>query len=361
MAMSAVYRGCQLVSAPIGTLPIRAYTGTGRARQEVPVPHILLEPHPEIEAAEFWSLLFFDQARWGHFAALNRRDKAGRIRWLEPLPPRNVRPERDPKYITAQNPSGTVYHVSRPQGDQVTLTSYDLFFVPAFGDGLNGISVVGLARQGIALSLAMEEYAARLFQRGTLTGGTVTVAGRLSPARARRIQLDVERRAGGLDNAHRVLVLDQDGKFTRDGLPPGDIEFLAGRRFQISEMARWFGLPPHLLGDLEKSTSWGTGLDTQQRQLLVFTYGPNIIRAEQRMSRITASGITPSFDTGGFLRTDHKSQTEAFAKAVLSGFMKPSEARDELGLPYDELVDDFFMQKQMARVPTAGAPDDNDN
>jgi HK97 family phage portal protein len=129
-----------------------------------------------------------------------------------------------------------------------------------------------VARQGIGLALAAEEYGAKLFGNGSLASGILQTDQRLTSGRR-----DTSRRAGRrsrrASSAHEWIVLDAGAKFQQLTIPPEDAQFLESRSFQISEIARMFGVPPHMLMDTDKSTSWGTGIEQQSIGFVVYTCG----------------------------------------------------------------------------------------
>jgi HK97 family phage portal protein len=190
------------------------------------------------------------------------------------------------------------------------------------------------ARQALGLAVAAEEYGARLFGSGSLMAGVLQTDQRLDEDHAKALKARWRQKMAGLAHAHEIAVLDSGAKFQPVSFPPEDSQFIESRKFQVVEIARLYGIPPHMLGDVERSTSWGTGIAEQGIGFNVYTLRPWLARIEQTLSNeLLPRGVNCRFDVSELLRGDAKSELEAHQVAVLSGQETPNEARAARGMP----------------------------
>jgi len=210
-----------------------------------------------------------------------------------------------------------------------TVTGEAILQWRGFGDGgICGGAPCRAARQGVGLARSSEEYAARLFGSGSLATGLLQTEQRLTPEQADLIQARWAAKRSGLGSAHGTIVLDSGAKFHQLTIPPVDAQFLESRAFQVSEVARIFGVPPHMLMDTEKSTSWGTGIEQQSIGWVVYTLRPWLTRLEQRITKLVRpSKLYVKFRVEGLLRGD-SAQRAAFYRAMWSlGALSTNEIR----------------------------------
>ncbi|MEM9566289.1 MAG: phage portal protein [Actinomycetota bacterium] len=351
MRFSAVFRARQILAGVVASLPLKVYEGDDGDRQRVRGT-VIDKPHPDQTSFETWELLVDRFVAYGNYYAQKHYDLAGRLRYIEPIHPRDITPKRERKARTQANPFGKVFDVVDADGTTHRVTSTDILHVPSISlDGVRGESVIGLARQGIGLALAAEEYGARLFSQGTLVGGAISTDKVLSPTKAQRLRNRFRQAAAGLRNAHDVLVLDSGASYDRLDLPPEDAQFIESRSFQVAEVARWFGVPRFALADMDGSSNWGTGLEQQQIVTLIYTFGPILMRIGQRLSDELLTGARfAEHDVAGFLRTDFKSQLEAIAKGRQWGVFEGNESRRRLNLPDDPAIGGFLIPQNMTVV-----------
>jgi phage portal protein BeeE len=180
----------------------------------------------------------------------------------------------------------------RPQGlrdrrrqDEV-LSDDEILHLPGLGyDGICGVSPIRAARESIGLGLAAQEYGAKLFGSGSLATGILQTEQRLTQKQADTLSKRWKEKRTGLGAAHETIVLDKGAKFHQLTIPPEDAQFLESRRFQVTEVCRWFGIPPFLMFETEKSTSWGTGLEQQALGWVKFDLLPELTAVEQRVTK----------------------------------------------------------------------------
>lgn len=352
--MIVVYRCVSLVSGVIAMLDLEAFR-EGPARERFSSP-LLRKPGPDMTEMEFWERIFWQLLLNGNGFALKHRNRADAIVELEPLPFGTVREVRRVSR-SERNPWGKEFELHE-DGRARTLTPKDIFHVPGPGyDGVRGLSPVGVAREGIGLALAQQEYAARLFGSGSLMAGVLQTEAELEEEDAKALKARWQQRVGGLAKAHEVAVLDRGAKFQPIGISPQDAQFIEGRNLSDIQIAGLYGVPPHLISHVEKSTSWGTGIEQQTIGLITFTCGPWMARAEQRFSdECLPPGVRAEFSTRKLLRGDAKARAEADRVWVQTGVKRRNEARIQEGLPPVTGGDLFMVPANMTILDDDGLP-----
>lgn len=327
--MTAVYRGIALLAGLIGAMPLHAYRRTpGKGRERYPSP-LIDSPHPDKTPFEVWEFAGQSLVSWGNSYQHKRRDRLGRVRELEPIHPSTVRVERRDAWISGAAPTGKRFFV-RDGGVEREYTPHQLLHIPGLSyDGLVGMSPVGLARQNIGLGLAAEAFGARLFDKGALIQGVLQTEQTLAAESAGALKAQWRAKTAGGGNHWDIPVLDSGATYKPIALPPEDAQYMQTRRYSVVEVARLFGLPPHLLGDVERSTSWGTGIEQQNMQMLVFTADPWLVRVEQRVTREAVLDSTQyvRFNRAALLRADTAQRFMAYQRAVNNGWMNADEIR----------------------------------
>lgn len=311
----AVYRSVELIAGTCAALPLKAYKkGT---RERVLTYPVLDDPHPELTKFETWETAYACLLLWGNAYFRKLRDGGGRVRHLWPIHPSRVSVDLvDP---TPGNPGGKVFAIANQDGGRTPYTSYEILHIPGMGyDGRVGLSRIQLAKQALGLGMAAEEYAARFFGSGSLQSGILTTERSLTEPQADTLKARWKAKVGGLGKAHDIAVLDNGATFLPVSIPPEDAQLLESQQWSVTQVARLFGLPPHAIGDVEKTTSWGTGIEQQTIGMVQFTLQPSYLtRVEQRITRevLFSPEVYAEYDVNGLLRGDTATRYEAHAKA----------------------------------------------
>jgi HK97 family phage portal protein len=200
-------------------------------------------------------------------------------------------------------------------------------------DGLKGMSLLTVARTSLGASIAADDSAARMFAQGPLISGMVTPEEDVEPDEAEKIKNDLNARITGSENSGTIAVINRRLKFTPWTMSLEDAQFLGSRAFQIEEIARWTGVPPHLLMQTEKQTSWGTGVSEQNRGLRQFNLVGWTSRIEQRLTRLTPRTQFVEFDFAGLERGSASDEIELLLKETDGGLLTINEARRVRNLP----------------------------
>lgn len=327
LGMPAVWRAVNLIAGTAASLPLHAY----RTNDDVRLPvgdgaqaaRLLANPHPDLTKFEMWELVYSHMLLWGNAYLLVLRNQGREIRELWPIHPSRVRVGRDSAGVKW-------YEVDGEDGKPgLAYSDSQILHIPGFGyDGVCGVSPIRLAAQGIGMALAAEEFGAKLFGSGSLMSGILQTEQRLNPDQAEKIKTRWKAKMAGLQGAHDVAVLDSGIKFQQLSIPPGDAQFIESRRFQIAEIARIFGIPPHMLADTEKSTSWGTGIEQQSIGFVVYTLRPWLTRVEQRVSRLLQpSAVYARYAVEGLLRGDSQQRAAFYQQMWNIGVFSTNDIR----------------------------------
>lgn len=354
LATSAVYRSVALISGVAAALPMNAERKGGHER----VPGTILEdPNPELTPLEFWRLTYVHRILWGNSVNFRERNAMGETRELWPLDPSKTRVVKTRR--TSANPSGKVFE-SEEYGR--TLLPAEVLHIPNLSlDGTSGLSVIAQARQTIGLAQASEAYAAKLFGSGNMLSGLLTTDAKLNNDSAKRLKTRWREKHQGLENAHDIAVLDNGAKFQPLTMPNDDAQFLESRQFSIPEIARFFGVPPFLLMDTLKSTSWGTGLEQQALAWAMFDLHPQwLAPTEQRVTKHLLNdpamgrtqGLEAAYDLDALRRTDSAARAAFYRVMREVGAFSANDIRDRESLGPIEGGDTYLQPVNLAPLGT---------
>lgn len=311
LGMPAVWRAVNLISGTSASLPLKAYKRADASRLPLETgqaANLLNDPHPDMTSFELWELAYGHLCLWGNAYLRKLRDGSGALRELWGIHPSRVRAGRE------SETGRKIYQI-----DSGSDPFYDdtILHIPGFGyDGVCGLSPIRAAREGIGLALAAEQYGAKLFGNGSLATGILQTDQRLTQEQSDILHRRWKAKRSGLQSAHETIILDQGAKFQQLSIPPGDAQFIESRKFQITEVARMFGIPPHMLSDTERTTSWGTGIEQQSIGFVVYTLRPWLTRVEQRVTKmLQPANVFASYSVEGLLRGD-SAQRAAFYKSL---------------------------------------------
>lgn len=308
-----VLASIRLIAETISTLPFGVFVKDGAARREVTPPGWLETPNdglnPQEMVEEFLASLLTDGNEYAH----TTRDRFGEIVEVFPLAPRLVTPDYDDTGIVYRVPPGlmdtnqALRAAKRVGGDILHIRG---FRAPG---QLKGLSPIEYARQAIGLGLAAEQFGAEFFGQGAHPSGVLEVPGEMTKPMAEVLLDTWKRNHSGMTNSHEPAVLTGGMQWKTVTIPPEDAQFIATRGFQTAEVARIYRVPPHMIGDVEKSTSWGTGIEEQAIGFVVHTLRPWIVRLETAISALLPAGQFLRFNVSGLLRGSQKERYAAYA------------------------------------------------
>jgi HK97 family phage portal protein len=311
LGLAAVWRAMQLTCSVPASLPFHAYKQDGDSRVLAggQSESLLDDPHPDMTPFELWQTIYMHKRLWGNAYVRKLTNRLGQVAELWPIHPGRVKVGRE------SEAGRKVYAID---GGKEVLSDDEIMHVPGLGyDGVCGVSPIRAARESMGLGLAAQEYGARFFGSGSLATGILQTEQRLTQKQADTLSERWRDKRTGLTSAHGTIVLDKGATFHQLTIPPGDAQFLESRRFQITEVCRWFGLPPFLMFETETSTSWGTGLEQQALAWVKFDLQPELTAMEQRVTKhvMRPGSVYARYSIEGLLRGDTTARA-AFYKAM---------------------------------------------
>lgn len=363
MQMTAVYSCVRILAEAVAGLPLHLYKYTDGGGKEKALDHSLYfllhdEPNPEMTSFVFRETLMTHLLLWGNAYAQIIRNGKGEVVALYPLMPNRMTVDRNDK--------GELYYQYQTSNDEaptmkvstVILKPSDVLHVPGLGfDGLVGYSPIAMAKNAIGLAIATEEYGAKFFANGATPGGLLEYPGTVKdPDRVR----ESWNKGFNGSNSHKVAILEEGMKYTPISISPNEAQFLETRKFQINEIARIFRVPPHMVGDLEKSSF--SNIEQQSLEFVKYTLEPWLVRWEQSMIRslLPANEKTAyfiKFNVDGLLRGDYQSRMSGYATARQNGWMSANDIRELENLdriPAEQGGDLYLINGNMTKLADAG-------
>lgn len=296
---------------------------------------------------------------WGNAYAQIIRNRKGEVVALYPLMPDRMKVDRDEDGQLFYE-----YQVSKADPSinttgTVRLHPQDVLHIPGLGfDGLVGYSPIAMAKNAIGMAIACEEYGAKFFAHGAAPSGVLEHPGVLKdPSKLRD---SWQATFGGSANSGKVAVLEEGVKYTPISIAPEQAQFLETRKFQINEIARIFRVPPHMVGDLEKSSF--SNIEQQSLEFVKYTLDPWVSRWEQAMTKILLTPeekkkYTIKFNVDGLLRGDYQSRMNGYAIARQNGWMSANDIRrlEEMDpIPEEAGGDLYLVNGNMLPLEKAG-------
>lgn len=366
MQTTAVYACVRILAEAVASLPLHVYEyqddGGKKLVHDHPLYYLLHdEPNPEMTSFVFRETLMSHLLIWGNAYAQIIRDGAGRVLGLYPLLPDKMEVQRDDK--------GNIYYVYSRNSDEnpmfkdygnIKLKAEDVLHIPGLGfDGLIGYSPIAMAKNAVGMTLACEEYGASFFANGANPGGVLEHPGVLKdPSKVRESWNSVYR---GVNNAHKIAVLEEGMKYQQIGIPPEEAQFLETRKFQINEIARLYRIPPHMVGDLDKSSF--SNIEQQSLEFVKYTLDPWVIRWEQSLQRsLLLPGEKGKYfiklNVDGLLRGDYQSRMNGYAVGRQNGWFSANDIREMENMnpiPDEEGGNLYLINGAMTKLADAGA------
>lgn len=353
LRLPVVYACSNRISNPVAQFPLAMFRNKPGGGKQVVTPdmhpfaaRIGLRPNDLMSSRTVRKTVQGHALLWGNGYLEIERNGRGQAVGLYPLLPDRTRPVRE---------NGEHFFRSNIGGETVRIEADDVIHImDQSQDGYVGISQIAMAREAVSMGLAMETFGGKFFANDAKSGGFLLHPGRLGPNAQRNLtgangekapnpenpasKVEVQ---GGLENAHRVKVLEEGMKFVQTTIPPEDAQFLGSREFQIAEIARIYDVPLVLLQSHEKSTSWGSGIEQLMIGFIRQTVGPWINAWEQELNwklfteAERDQGFYVKFNMNAILRGDMKTRADFYQKIFGVGGFSPNrilELEDEDGI-----------------------------
>ena len=327
---AAVFACVRVIAESVASLPLITYEQAGERGKERARGHPLYRllhdaPNPLMTSLEFRETMQGHLLLWGNAYAEIEMDGSGRVVALWPL-----RPDQMEKIETTGE--GLAYTYRLPNGSARVLPGWQVFHLRGLSsNGIVGYSPIQwAAREAIGKGLAIQKYGSAFFRNGARPGGVLTYPGELSPEATARIRVGWQSNYGGLENAHRVAVLEQGMDYKEVGIPPGDAAYIEDQKLSALDVARVFRVPPHMIGDLDRATF--ANIEHQSLEFVMHSLRPWLVRWEQAIEQrlMTAAereGLFVRFNVDGLLRGDTLSRYQAYQIGRQSGFLSANDIR----------------------------------
>lgn len=370
LSVTAVYSCVRILSEAIAGLPLHTYKCKSNGGKEKAIDHPLYfilhdEPNPEMTSFVFRETMMSHLLLWGNAYAQILRNGKGDVIALYPLAPNRMTVDR------ASN--GRIYYTYSTSDDdnpklkskgQVYLKAEDVLHIPGLGfDGLVGYSPIAMARNAIGMAMACEEYGAKFFANGASPSGVLEHPSTIkNPDKLRESWNSLFK---GSSNSHQIAVLEEGLKYQPISISPNEAQFLETRKFQINEIARIFRIPPHMIGDLEKSSF--SNIEQQSLEFVKYTLDPWVTRWEQSICRRLFKDSEKAeyfvkFNVDGLLRGDYQSRMNGYATGRQNGWLSANDIREleNMNQIPDELGGNLYLvNESMTKLEDAGAFADN--
>lgn len=343
LGLTAVFRAVSIIAGTIAGLPLRALRiDEDGARERVKGTWIDTPAGPTSTMTQFeWVELVMTQLLLHGNAFLARLyNGAGGLVGLQPIPPDvvTVRPIQTAEDLARWGgPDGTFtkwFELRLADGSMQQLAEDELEHIPALNtDGVRGLSPIEVHRQALGTGIAADRSAARLFGSGLLLGGLVSADEDLDHDDALEAVAQLKAKMAGSDHAGDITMINARLKFQPWTLPPVEAQWHESRNYQIEEVSRIFGIPPHLLGLTEKQTSWGTGVSEQNRGFARYTLMAWTTRIEQHLTRLLSRPVSAEFDYAGLLQPAPEVEIPLLISQVQAGLLTVDEARRIRNMP----------------------------
>lgn len=329
MQSAAVYSSVQVLAQSVGVLPLNLFTEDDQGERQYAKTHPLFsllhdQPNDWQTSVEFFEMMVASLCLRGNAYAYINRARSGRVVELLPIHPDMVRTEMGSDFTLR-------YTVSMPQGLFQTFANGEIFHVRGLTlNGWLGISPIAYMRESIGLALATEKFGGQLFRNGAKMGGVLSHPGKVGEEAYKRLKDSFDAATSG-ENAHKTALLEEGMKFEKISMTAEDSQFLETRKYQRSEIAAMFRVPPHMIGDLERATF--SNIEQQSLDFINSALMPWLNRIEKAIRRDLftaedkAKGLHVRFNVASLLRGDAAARATYYGKGILDGWMTRNEAR----------------------------------
>lgn len=358
LQISTVWSCVRLISTVVSSLPLDVFETVDNNRAKVgldnPLARLLrYSPNQFMTPVEFRECMTMQLCFYGNAYALIERNSQDDVISLTPLHSVNMDVRLVGKRI--------VYRYKRDK-EYAEFSQREIFHLKGFGfNGLVGLSPIAFACKSAGVAIAMEDNQRDFFANGSKSPKILKTGGPVL-TKDQRTQLDENfKEIAGGPVKKRLWILEGGFEAMDIGVSPQDAEQMDARKFQVSELARFFGVPPHLVGDVEKSTSWGSGIEQQNLGFLQYTLTPYLTRWEQSLHRwivkpADRGRLHAEHNLDGLLRGDSAARADYQTKMVNAGLRAINELRRIDNLPPLEGGDVATRQSQNVPITQLGQP-----
>jgi HK97 family phage portal protein len=338
LTYAAAWRCSQILSSAVAGLPLVTYYHLPGGNKEEARDHPLYEilkdiPNPDMDSMAWREGRTLHQLNWGSGFSEIARNRKGDVEALWPIHPARVRPVRREERDQNGNPLLPTYRyrVRNNDGSEVVLRADEMLHIPGSHseDGIWGKSIIAHARESIGMGLATERHGATFFGSGAQPPAVLFLPGMKDPEARKQFRSEWVQVHGSPD-AHNVAILPPEGKYEKLAYSPEDSQFLMTRVQNCREVCRWYGVPPSLVGDLEK-TSYNS-LEQDSLNFIAFSLIQwirrwegqiklKLYRPEERQRLFT------QHDIEALVHGDMASRYAAYSVGLTKGFLSINDVR----------------------------------
>lgn len=356
----AVYACIRVIASEIAATPVQFLRNTPTGKERVPgrlATLLRYEPNPEMTASDFKRAMTLNLELWGNAYAEIVRNRSGEITSIWPIPAWRVTKKRDEK-------KNLYYSVVVEGGTAATLKDSQMLHLRAMGSGVVGMSFVALARDALGLALAAEVYGSNFFKNGAMASGIATYPRALSQEALDNFKTSFRESYEGLTNAQRIMFLEEGLKFQQLTIPNDAAQFLETRTYQMLEVCRFFGVPPHKIAILDRATF--SNIEHQSMEFDQQCIQPRIIQWEEELRRVLLtkaekeSGYFFKFNLNSRWRVALATKTAYYTSMRQNGILNANEIReleDMNPIPAEDGGDDYLINGNMIPITAAGRQD----
>lgn len=329
MQLSAVYACVRLISNTIAMVPLALHKdieeGKSVVASDKPLHRVLHQTaNSELTSFAFKQTMQAHVLLWGNAYAEKITNNRGETIELWPMPPWSMKVE----------PANgkRKYTFTLPDGSQQVMPSSKIFHIAGISfDGLKGTSPISVMRNEMGLALALQDFGSKYFANGTNLGGTLQHPGKLGDKAREHLKADIAENFQGLSNAQRMIILEEGMKYDKIGIPAEDAQFIESRKFQLEEIARYFGVQLHMIQNLDRSTN--NNIEQQSIEFRTYAIQPWAVIWEQEIYRSLLSPDEQKekyygkFNLNALMRGDYKTRMEAYRTGIQMGLYSLNEVR----------------------------------
>lgn len=353
LCLSAVWASVRLISESVASMPLRFYRETpdGQktyiADEDYQLARILnRNPNQWQTRNEFFETLVSQKALLGNGYSLKIKNGQGDLVGLMPMMSEQM------EVVLSEDGGRIRYKYNNGRGVR-EYSQYDIWHLKLFGNGIMGLSPLSFGRNAIGIGLATENRVSKIMANGAKPSGVLKTGEVLKPDQKETVRQNFRDMAEGNDDT--LFLLEGGFDYQQISLSPKDIELIESRRFQIEDIARFFGVPSVMINDTSASTTWGSGIEQIVQGFYKLGLRPYLERIEASINfnlipDADRGRVKCEFDFNALLRADMAARLKTYKEAVAGGFMTPNEARALEGWDAKGGGDDLFMQQQMVPV-----------
>lgn len=329
LGIDAVFACVNLYARTLASMPLLLYEKTPDGKRRA-VNHPLYrllhnEPNPNMTSHNFRKIMEASLKLWGNAYAWIEFDNSWRVKYLWPLLPGNVFPQR------SLQTGELFYDAVLYNGESRRFRAYEMVHIPGLGfDGISGRSPVRQFAETMGFNLDIKSYGRKFFKNGARPSGVLQHPGSLSEEAQKRLENKFDKRYSGIENTGKTILLEEGMTYHQIGVPPEEVQFIESRKYSVEEIARIYGVPPHMIGDLEHATF--SNIESQDINFAKHSIVPECVNWEQELMRKLLNDDEQAryeieFNMEGLVRGDMESRYRAYAIGRQWGFLTADDIR----------------------------------